>query len=71
MDETDPATVPTSPFEAPNVVEDRTAFSDALNHLIRAAEADGLDVEGGYRYVGEEGESSYGIEVYRVVDPAD
>lgn len=71
MDDSDPVTVPMEPFDSPDDVGDRTAFDDALDRLIRAAEANGLDVEGGFRSVGEEGDASYGIEIYRVVRRTD
>ena len=59
-----------STFDTPDDIRDRTAFNDALNSLLRAAEAHDVDIEGGYECDGEE-EYIYGIEIYRVAGRSD
>ena len=47
-------------------IENRGAFNVALTRLIDAAEANNIDIRGGYRYDAEDGQQDYGIEIYRV-----
>lgn len=45
---------------------DSETFQVELARLIRAAEADGVDVEGGWACDGDEGLPEWGIEIYEV-----
>jgi len=42
-------------------------FEQALGNLIASAQADGIDVEGGWKLDGENDSLDLGIEIYRVV----
>lgn len=46
---------------------DGESFQAELVRLIRAAEADGVDVEGGWSCDGDAGLPEWGIEIYEVV----
>lgn len=60
-----------STIDTPDEIGDRKGLTDALNTLIRTAEANGVDIEGGYHIDGAEGESDFGIEIYRVAARTD
>ena len=50
----------------PDDITDRESFNDALSRLIEIAEANDIDIRGGYQYDAEGGQQNYGIEIYRV-----
>ena len=50
----------------PDDLTDREDFQNVLSHLIETAEAENIDISGGYRYDAVDGGQDYGIEIYRV-----
>jgi len=61
-----------STFETqPDDITNRAAFDSALTRLIETAEANNIDIRGGYRYDAEDGQQNYGIEIYRVARSTD
>lgn len=58
-----------SSFDIPvDTVVDRDTFNVALSRLIEAAEANDIDIRGGYQYNADDGQHDYGIEIYRVAE---
>lgn len=60
-----------STFDTPVEIGDKSELSDALNSLIRVAETNGVDLEGGYDCADGEGGTYYGVEIYRVAGRSD
>jgi len=66
-----PPMVPTScptamrTFVIPAELPDRAAFDAALSRLIETADDNDIDVCGGYRYLADNDEQDFGIEIYR------